>query len=136
MTSAVVLAHELAARMQAIVPAFVSVRADGDQVLVFVRGSLPSAVYLFDDPNRPLADLASTLACNVLSSVQDAISIETTEPWPLMASCGASQRREMALPHAEVRDGELHMWYGDETTAVLQLQPLPLTNIVKTSTHP
>jgi hypothetical protein len=124
------LAEELATRAQAIVPAFVSVRAAGDWVQVFVRDAWPSGIYLFDDPNRPLADLAANLAYNVLSGLQDAISIETTEPWPRMDS----HRRAMALPQVEVRDGELHMWYGDETTAVIRLEPLPVANIVNTST--
>jgi hypothetical protein len=98
-------------------------------ILVSVRGARPDGISLFDDPNRPLADLVSILAWNVLSGLQDIIATETTEPWPTMGP-----GRTMALPQVELRNGELHMWYGDETTVVVRLQPLPLANIVITPT--
>jgi hypothetical protein len=49
------LAHELAARAQAVVPPFVSVsgRADDMCILVSVRGARPDGISLFDDRNRP-----------------------------------------------------------------------------------
>jgi len=122
------LAQELAARASRIVPPSVSVRAEGAAVLIEGRDGLPSAIYMFRDTPRPVADLVGTLAYNVLNSLQDVVARETTEPWP-----ARDRKPSTAVPQVAIRDGAVHMWYGDETSVLVELQPLPLTNVLTPS---
>jgi hypothetical protein len=32
----------------------------------------------------------------------------------------------MPMPGAEIRGGELHLWFGERDSPVLQLEPIPL----------
>ena len=56
----------------------------------------------------------------MLSSLQDLIAEETTEPWP------DANDEPLPMPETLVESGALHLWYGDREQPVLALRPIPL----------
>lgn len=120
------LARELATRAQRILPSSVSVRAEGSVVFIEGRDRLPSAIQLFRDSSRPVEALVGLLARNVLSTLQDVMARETAEPWP-----STDRNPSATLPHVAVRNGVVHMWYGDDARVLVELQPLLLTDVLR-----
>lgn len=139
--AAVRLAAALAERLDAVLPPPFRAHAEGGWVALYhdsawngstgVAGVLDQELDAAepgpedaDAGPRPLADLARTVAWNVLSSAQDAVAEATTNPWPVLPGGG------MALPGARADDAWLHLWYGPhydhEAGAVPTLAPIPL----------
>lgn len=67
------------------------------------------------------------IAFKALWDIQDVISIETREPWPLFHD----SRRNPPLPYCEIRGDSLEMWYGanDGHGPSLQLPRVALETI-------
>lgn len=114
------LASEVMSRLVAILPGWASLRLDEPFIVVSIHGRETERVWL------PLAsteeDVAQVvhIATKAMSGVQDVMSLETHEPWPV-ASDG---RRRVTAARAEVRQNVLFMWYDDEEGVVLELAPL------------
>jgi hypothetical protein len=139
--AAVRLAAALAERLAAVVPAPFRVGAEGGWVVLHrgdvwdgssdVAGGLDQEV----DPTHPyheprdedwsLADRAAMVAEGVLSSVQDAVSEATAEPWPALPG------RRMAMPGTRTDGASVYLWYGpDEDAAVLAFAPIRLAALL------
>jgi hypothetical protein len=119
-TDAPTLAHALATRLVAVVPAGISVVADGPSVVVASAGAgvsvdLRSLVEQEGDEDTN-AELGARA---VLDTVQDFVAEEFARPWP---EGGAP----LPTPTAAVEGGLLRLWYGDERRPALELPPIPL----------
>jgi hypothetical protein len=116
-------AEILARRLAAIVPDRFGVEADDGTLRYFTDqpGAGSSATYVrenfgvYGDSDE---DNLVGIAVQALSEVQDYVSEATAEPWP--------GRTRQPPPHAEIRDGNLQLWYGD---VVLAVDPIPLAAI-------
>ena len=123
-------ARLLARTFQAVVPPGFHVRADGSMLwftahpgVGYFGGTAGSQVveHFFSRWGPPLiADRATVAAEMALDELQDYVDEESTEPWPGRTPSGP------ARPHAEVRDGKLCMWFGDEGAEVLTLEPIQI----------
>ena|SRR5438093_4593211 len=76
------------------------------------------------DQDGDIRELAEMALGNALSDIQDFVAEELTTPWP--AASGATQ---LPLPGVHIGPTEVRMWFGDETSPVLALQPIPLEEI-------
>ena len=124
--------HELAIRLNEVLPEGFLASADRDGIAVSVRGRLdgyawtgqqPDEVVSVDPVESSLRWIAGS-ARKVLSDVQDVISETTRDPWPRMPG----PERIEAPAGARVLEGALHCWYGDEHAPVLTLRPLLLSD--------
>jgi hypothetical protein len=61
----------------------------------------------------------------ILDSVQDAISEDRTVPWPEGPGPGLT----MHSPQVETRDRSVRAWLGPRDVPVLELDPIPLSEI-------
>lgn len=117
------LAVELAIRVQAIVPDWVTVRAVGTSVLFLASGQ-PGGATLTDLGARPRdASYLANVGLNVLSYAQDIVSEASAVAWPPVEG----DRSAMKMPQAEVRGDELLLWYGDDQEPVFRCAPLRLS---------
>ena len=74
--------------------------------------------------SRGLTEVAE----QALDELQDYIDEATRDPWP--------GDRTPPRPHAQIRDGALHMWYGGAdpiAQAVLACEPIPLSELQRAS---
>jgi len=78
-----------------------------------VGGSAAAAI-LDDEDDRDLAERARTVVQAVLNGTQDVVIEELKEGWP-PARTGA----------------DLLSWYGDETTPVVRLNAIPLSELIE-----
>ena len=85
-----------------------------------VFGSLTYVEEIVEQPHGTFVGNVETAAWNVLSSLQDPIAEETTEPWP------DTNGAPLPSPEAVVESGVLHLWYGERDEPVLALRPIPL----------
>ena len=122
------LALALAARLDAVVPSRLRVRADGTSVNVYDgsevwHGSAASEI-LEDDDDRTVAERADCASSAVISGVQDAVAEALHEQWPALAT-GA-----MALPHTRTDGDNVYLWYGrDENHPLLTLPPIVIADL-------
>ena len=138
--AAVRLAAALAERLDVVVPRPFHVRAEGGWIAVYRGeewdGSTGVAAIVGDDDagpegiadkGAPLAERVQAAAWAVLSSVQDAVSEATTEPWPVLPAGG------LALPGTRADDESVYLWFGPETAretgAVLSLPSIRLEEL-------
>ena len=83
-----------------------------------------------EEDDRNAADLLELAVGNALNGIQDAVSEDTTEPWPLLASPDRSH--VMAPYQTEWRESELHFWYGEsEERAAIAFAPVALAAVEK-----
>ena len=116
-------AEAVARRLNSVVPAGLSVRAEGSGVNLFDPtpwGASWAADFIIRDDGRSIAERLAAVAESIMSSIQDEVMESTKEPWPGGAPGGA-------LPDARVIGAQLHMWFGDETNPVLRLTPIDLS---------
>jgi hypothetical protein len=66
-------------------------------------------------------EVLASKVCAALDRLQDTIAEETTDPWP--------GRGSLPGAGAEVRDGALHLWYGDAGEPVLAFEPITLADL-------
>jgi hypothetical protein len=67
------------------------------------------------------AESLTSVAWKALDELQDFVDEASHDPWP--------GQRTPPHPHAEIREGALHLWYGgDDSTSpvVLACEPVPL----------
>ena len=78
----------------------------------------------WETEESPFVDRVISIAGHILSSVQDMIAEDTTEPWPQLPQGG------MAMPGTRADAGRVYLWYGPdsrrEDAAVLSLPPIEL----------
>jgi hypothetical protein len=102
------LAVELAARLEAVVPANFSVRADGDQIGVYqgerLLGGSAAASIVDEEDERALSEKIAAASRAVLDAVQDCIIEELHEPWPRMVD------GSLALPGSETDGRRVYFW--------------------------
>ena len=113
----------MATRLDSVVPAGLSVRAEGSGVNLFDPapwGASRAADFITRDDGRSVADRLASAAEAIMSSIQDEVMESTKEPWP-------SGPPSATLPDARVIGAQLHMWFGDEANPVLRLRPIYLS---------
>lgn len=118
----------LADRLSRIVPETFRVEADTGAGMLWYRhsGRGCSGSYIRDNYGRPggtAEENITNLAVLVLDQLQDAVAEDTTDPWP---------RRGFGRqppPHALIRDGHLHLWYGEGDEVTVACEPIPLPEI-------
>jgi hypothetical protein len=115
----------LAQRLAAIVPAGIHVEA-GDGMLRYSADDHagPSGTHMRDNfgvYGETDEDNLVGLAVQALDELQDYVSEATRDPWP-----GATRQPR---PRAEIRDGALYAWYGDDGATVLGCAPIPLADL-------
>ncbi len=70
------------------------------------------------------SERVSAAVQELLSQIQDVISVATTEPWPLVMRNG---RREIIAGNVIVFGDELQMWYGNRDVPSLRIPAVSLT---------
>jgi hypothetical protein len=123
------LAAVLAARLDPVVPLPFRVRAEGTDLRVDHPTGwglrMPLDWIEKEGEDREAAELAELIGGNALSSVQDAISESSAEPWPALAP------RVMALPGTRRDASHIYLWYGlSEHRPVVAVEPIPLASVV------
>jgi hypothetical protein len=124
------LAGALAARLDIAAPPPFRVRAVGTDLLVDHPAgwglTMPLDWIEDEGEDRGAAELAELIAWNALSSVQDAVSESSAEPWPELMP------RVMTLPGTRRDASHLYLWFGpSELTAVISFEPIPLTSVLQ-----
>jgi hypothetical protein len=118
-------AAALAARLNAVVPPGLRVRAQGSAVSVYdsaLCGGSSGADILAEEDGRATAKLAETAAWTIMDSTQDVVMESTREQWPM----GATRAADAG---ARVVGDWLHLWFGDEENPVLRLESVDLTEL-------
>lgn len=132
--SAVRLAGEIAARLAPVTPPPFSVRAQGSELQIlhpFGWGSYMPLDWI-EDPSddRSAGELAELVVGNALSSLQDAVSESTREPWPPLSTTG--RPRDMALYGTRCDGAEIVFWYGvSEAAPVIVFPPIGLSDVLQ-----
>src|SRR5581483_11925255 len=118
-------AAAVATRLNAVVPAGLSVRAEGSGVGLYdpeLCGGSNSAEILRDEDGRSPVELVETVAWGILNGIQDVVMESTKEQWPVGP-------RGAAEPGARVVGEQLHLWFGDEVAPILRLEPVELMEL-------
>jgi len=120
------LAAALAGRLNEIVPAGFSVRAEGDSVNVYQDdrdlGGSPALEILADPDGRSVDEKIETAVCAVLSDVQDRIIEARQGPWPGESGRGT----DLPMPGCQVTRDRLSLWFGDENAPIISVAPIAL----------
>jgi hypothetical protein len=130
-------ADRLVARLAAIVPDGIRVEADGAMLRFSAEeGRFPgqSGSYQvgtsgssvrnnFEAGAGTVAERLAGVCVRVLDELQDYVSEATHDPWP--------GRTAQPTPQCELREAELHLWYGGRhgRQAVLACAPIPLADL-------
>ena len=116
----------LAERFRAIVPGGFAVQA-GDGMLWYstaARNAGVAGTHVRDNwgaYGHSDEDNLVGVAVQALSELQDYVSEATADPWPGTTSQPSA--------HGVIREGNLHLWYGD---VVLAVDPVPLASVEST----
>ena len=124
LTNGTRLASALAERLAQVLPEGFSISSEGQWLWLDTPDGFGSSAWAGAvDENPTEVTLYSGAAETVLSSVQDGVTVTLRAPWPLVMVGG---KHQMAMPGAKVVDGVLEMWYGNEETPVIRLEPIEL----------
>jgi hypothetical protein len=119
-----VLATALVGSLRAIVPSegMVSLFVDGDAVRLeyAAGGNVVVELRAFGVSNRLTVSEATTAVAAVLSTLQDLVVENLTDPWPVDAA------GSMALPHASVDEGWIVGRFGPASEPIVELQVMPV----------
>ena len=63
-----------------------------------------------------------------MATTSDHLADDTTEPWP--ARAGQFEGGFAAPIGTEIAEGRLRMWWGDAAAPILELEPLPLEQVL------
>ena len=121
-------AAALAARLHAVVPSGISVRAEGSAVSVYdplLAGGSASAELLMEEDGRSVVELVELAAYGILDAIQDVVMESTKEQWP-----DPSGARNAPGAEARVVGQQLQMWFGDEAAPAIRLAPIDLSELV------
>lgn len=118
---------ELSRRLNAVLPEGFSTSPSDDGVWLDAPdgyGTLGWAGHIDEDPT----DLARYVdaGINVLNSLQDCVSVTLREMWPLAAT---TPEHRMAMPGGRLDCTVLHLWYGDDVSPVVRLEPIELGSL-------
>jgi hypothetical protein len=120
------LTEVLAARFDEVTPDEIHVTADDGMLWYssdFDSGKAGSYVrYILDAADEPGEVNLVNAAVMILDQLQDFVSEATTDPWP-----GTGRQPE---PHAEIRDGALHLWYGAPDDIKLTIPPIDTADVM------
>jgi hypothetical protein len=121
------LAVELVARLSKVVPAQFQVRAEGQDIGVYIQGrslgGSGATSIVEEEDDRDLSDKAEVAIRAVLDAVQDCIVEYLHEPWP-RARDGA-----LAMPGARSDGKHVYFWYGPD----VEFSPIDLKRIASGS---
>lgn len=123
-------ARALGERFQAVVPPSMHVSVqDGMVWLISAGGGRAGLAGLAgsrngDDPFEVMRRAAE----DALTTAQDCVSEDTTEPWPAVAG---QLPGGFPSPHAQIADGQLRMFYGDPEAPVLELTAIRLSDVLE-----
>ena len=110
------LAIALTERIGEVVPAPLTLRAEGSGVSLYADGELiggsDAASIVDDQDSRTFSERVETAVRAVLSGVQDSILRYLRVEWP------TDGEGELALPGARTEAGRVHLWYGSERQVV------------------
>ena len=124
-------AAALAERLDHVVPSGLSVCARGSSVAVHgpgaARPASEAAEIVSDEDGRALADRIETAARAILNGVQDEVMEILTEQWP------AGLNGSAVYPNARVEGDQLLMWFGEEPSPVIVLPPLPVADVMEST---
>jgi hypothetical protein len=84
-------------------------------------GALGWAGHIDKDPSN--FALYREAGVNVLSSLQDCVSMTLREFWPLAAT---EPEHRMAMPGGRIEGAVLYLWYGQEISPIVSLDSIDL----------
>jgi hypothetical protein len=131
--SALRLAHEIAARLDAVAPSPFRVSAVGVELRIehpHGWGCIMPLDWL-EDPSddRSAAELAELAVGNALNSLQDAVSEASREPWPPLSE---GSPRVMAPYDTRVDGTQIRFWYGRSAESpAIGFSPIMLRDVVQ-----
>jgi hypothetical protein len=120
------LARALAERLEPVVPAEFEVTSAGASIRLAIRGTPWLSQEDFPwmlERGEPEAQVCFAV-WKSLDGFQDFIAHEFTEPWP------AASPGPMPTPFAQIFNSEVVAGYGDPEDPFVQLQPMPLRDLV------
>ncbi len=118
-------AAALAARLNAVVPSGLTVRAEGSAVSVYdpaLCGGSYGAEALENEDGRSIVELVEVATWAIMEAIQDVVMESTREQWPM----GATRAADAG---ARVVGDQLHLWFGDEDKPVVRLESVDLTKV-------
>ncbi len=127
------LAAALATRLRVVLPPSLTVSVHGSGVSLYASGAhvggSANAALIDDETDETLGERATRTVHGFLSTIQDAISEELTEPWP------EDGGYRMASPGAREEGGLVFLWYGDnEMSPRVAFPPIDLKDLIQGST--
>jgi len=127
-TTAVLLAQALARRLAVVVPQEFRFVAAGAGIEIHVpRGPSPiGADYSWFFAEYAERDAIWRVVERTLDNVQDVVAGYTGEVWPQPPP---GEPRNLAPPDAHVGETKIRLWFGDAYAPVLELEPIPLSEI-------
>lgn len=116
-------ARELVTRLESILPAGYTIRAEGDAVTIDPPDHVLASTSLSHvDPEDPDPEDYASAAWNVLSMAQDVVNETSGDPWP----AGLGPANDLAEPGTRVEGGAIHLWFGAEDHPALRLPAIEL----------
>jgi hypothetical protein len=127
------LAHEIATRLDPVVPPPFRVSAVGVELRIEHPHGWDCIMPLdwLEDPSdgRSAAELTELAVGNALNSLQDAVSEASGEPWPPLSE---DSPRVMAPYDTCVDGSEVRFWYGrSEHLPAIGFRPIMLRDVVQ-----
>jgi hypothetical protein len=116
------LTEALALRLAAVVPDPRDATAD----MGMLYGTDVALCVAAGEADAPEELVRSTVE-RVMASTSDHLADDTTEPWPARAG---QFDGGFAPIGTEIAEGRLRMWWGDAAAPILELEPLPLEQVL------
>ena len=117
------LVAALSRRLAAVVPD----PADAEPYLGYVYGT-DVAGWVAGSDAEPPEVLIPSIAARVMETTSEHLADETAEPWPAR---GGQFPGGFAPIGAEIADGVMRMWWGEAGAPILELEPLPLAEVLR-----
>jgi hypothetical protein len=117
------LVAALAQRMNAVVPDSVVEAADRGMVY-----GVDVPRWLAGSEDRTPDELVAGIAAQMMENASERLADDTAEPWPARAGDFDGGFPPVGT---EVRDGVVRMWWGPSDAPVLELEPLPVGEVLK-----
>jgi hypothetical protein len=118
------LASAFAERLAQVLPEGFSLSSDGPDLWLDTPDGVGTSAWAGVVDQNPMdLSLYAGAAWNVLSGIQDGVSVTLREPWPLVM---VGSEHQMGMPGAKVVDDVLELWYGDENAPAIRFPPIKL----------
>jgi hypothetical protein len=120
------LARALAEQLAHVLPEGFSISSEGHSLYLAAPDGFGNSAWAgaVDEDPTDLA-LYPGAVWNVLSSVQDGVSLTLREFWPLVE---VDEQHQMAMPGARVVGDSVVFWYGSEDAPAIRFRPIKLTD--------